>query len=175
MPDAPDGYRYWRFVELPDRELISTDLQILRRIDPHGGEPTELGGIDLESAWEAAAADIVTAHNERADLRAVQEQIGPKQRWALEVLRDPGVALPPGADLADEVLSVERSSTVRRALGGVEERLLAKEISQDEAAAEIVRVVEDFGLQPVDPPPLPEKITSDELGVVCWMAVLPAA
>jgi hypothetical protein len=69
MPDAPDGYRYWRFVELPDGELVSTDLQILRRIDPHGGEPTELEGVDLEAAWEVAAADIVTAHNERTDLR----------------------------------------------------------------------------------------------------------
>ncbi len=90
MPDAPDGYRYWRFVELPDQKLVSTDLQILRRIDPHGGEPAEFEGIDLEAAWETAAADIVITHNERTDLRAVQEQIGPKQRWALELLRDPG-------------------------------------------------------------------------------------
>ena len=175
MPDAPDGYRYWRFVELPDQELVSSDLQILRRIDPHGGEPAEFEGIDLEAAWEAAAADIVAAHNKRTDLRAVQEQIGPKQRWALEVLRDPAVALPPGADLADDVLAVERSSAVRRAIGEVQDRVLAAEISRDEAAAEIVRVVEDFGLQPVEAPPLPEKITAEQLGVVCWMAVLPSS
>ena len=55
MPDAPDGYRYWRFVELPGQELVSTDLQILRRIDPHGGEAVEFEGVDLEAAWEAAA------------------------------------------------------------------------------------------------------------------------
>ena len=60
MPDAPDGYRYWRYVELPGDELISTDLEILRRIDPHGGEPAELDGVDLERAWELAAADIVS-------------------------------------------------------------------------------------------------------------------
>jgi hypothetical protein len=173
MPDAPEGYRYWRFVELPDRAFVSTDLEILRRIDPHGGEPAEPEGIDLEAAWETAAADIVAAHNERADLRAVQEQIGPKQRWALELLRDPAVALPPGADLADDVLSVERSSAVRRAIGEIQDRVLAATISRDEAATEIVRVVEDFGLQPVGPPPLPEKITAEQLGVVCWMAVLP--
>jgi hypothetical protein len=173
MADAPDGYRYWRFVELPDRELISTDLEILRRIDPHGGEPTEPEGVELETAWHTAAADIVAIHNDRTDLRAVQEQIGPKQRWALDILRDPAVALPPGADLADEVLSVERSSAVRRALGDVQDRVVAREISLDDAAAEIVRVVDDFGLQPVELPPLPDKVTAEDLGVVCWMAVLP--
>jgi superfamily II DNA or RNA helicase len=173
MPDTPDGYRYWRFVELPGMELISTDLQILRRIDPHGGTPAEVQGVDLEAAWEVAAIDIVSAHNERADLRAVQEQIGPKQRWALEVLRDPAVALPPGADLAADVLSVERSSAIRRALGEVQDRVLAGAMSRDEAATQIVRVAEDFGLQPVEPAPLPDKITVDDLGVVCWMAVLP--
>jgi hypothetical protein len=132
-----------------------------------------LEGVDLERAWEAAAADIVVAHNERTDLRAVQEQIGPKQRWALEVLRDPAVALPAGADLADEALSVERSSAVRRAIGEIQDRIVAAQISRDEAAQEIVRVVDDFGLQPVESPALPEKITAEQLGVVCWMAVLP--
>ena len=38
-----------------------------------------------------------------------------------------------------------------------------------------MQVVADFGLRPVEPPPLPEKITAEDLGVVCWMAVLPAA
>ncbi len=174
MPGAPDGYRYWRFVNFPGGALVKTDLEILRRIDPQGGEAAEFEGIDLERAWEAAAADIVAAHNERTDLRAVQEQIGPKQRWALEVLRDPAVALPAGADLADEALSVERSSAVRRAIGDIQDRVLAAQISRDEAAQEIVRVVDEFGLQPVESQALPEKITVDDLGVVCWMAVLPS-
>lgn len=174
MADADDGYRYWRYVELPGGHLVTSDLEILRRIDPGGAEPADLEGVDLEAAWRIAAPSIVVAHNERADLRADQEQIGPKQRWALEVLRDPAVALPPGADLADEALSVERSSAVRRALGGVQDRVLGAEITLDEAAVQIVAVVQDFGLQPVEPPPLPEKIGEDDLGVVCWMAVLPA-
>lgn len=173
MPDEPDGYRYWRFVELAGDAAIANDLQLLRAIDPEGGQPAELEGVDLEAAWTLAAASIVEAHNERADLRALQEQIGPKQRWALDLLRDPAVALPPGADLAEEALSVERSSAVRRALGEAQDRVRAAEITLDEAAIAIVGVVEDFGLQPVAPPPLPEKITADDLGVVCWMAVLP--
>jgi hypothetical protein len=132
-------------------------------------------GLDLEAAWEAASQDIVRAHNERTDLRRAQEQIGPRQRWALDVLRDFMVALPPGADAAEEALSVERSSAVRRALGEIESALGDAEISRDEAAGRVVALVEDFGLRPVEPPPLPERIEVDDLGVVCWMAVLGAA
>ena len=177
MADAEFGYRYWRYVELDSGDVVDGDLEILRRIDPHGGAPAEPKDIDLDGAWAKAAASIVEAHNERADLRTRQEQIGPRQRWALDLLRDPGVGLPVGTDQLDEVdaaLSVERSSAVRRALREVQERLEAAEVSRDDAAAEVVEVVGNFGLRPVEPPPLPEKISADELGVVCWMAVLPA-
>lgn len=102
-----------------------------------------------------------------------QEAIGPKQRWALDVLRDPGVALPPGAGPASDALGVERSSAVRNALGDVQKRAENGALTADQAAAEIVGVVEEFGLRPVDPPPLPDKIGVVDLGVVCWMAVLP--
>jgi hypothetical protein len=37
-----------------------------------------------------------------------------------------------------------------------------------------VGVVEQFGRQAVEEPPLPQRVTVDDLGVVCWMAVLPA-
>jgi hypothetical protein len=52
--------------------------------------------------------------------------------------------------------------------------VLAAEITLDDAAMELVRVVEEFGLQPVESPALPDKVTVEALGVVCWMAVLPA-
>lgn len=173
---ADDSRRYWRYVESDGGELIDGDLEILRRIDPEGGEPIAdgLSDLDLEQAWQLAAGSIVAEHNARADLREEQEAIGPRQRWALEVLRDPGVAYAAGADLAEEALSVGRSSAVRKALGAVESRLLAADITIDEAAIEIVGVVEQFGLRPVEPPTLPVKLTADDLGVVCWMAVLAA-
>lgn len=46
------------------------------------------------------------------------------------------------------------------------------EINRDGAAAAIVGVVDDFGLRPVEPPAPPPRIDADDLGVVCWMAVL---
>ena len=174
MQDAEDGYRYWRYVEASeDGGIVTEDLEMLRRIDPSGLTQADAEGIDLERAWRMAAADIVAAHNARADLRSRQERIGPRQRWALDLLRDPAVALPEGADLADEALSVERSSAVRRALGEVGSALDAGDITRDEAAVRIVAVVESFGLGPVPPPPLPRRIEADEVGVVCWMGVLP--
>jgi hypothetical protein len=84
------------------------------------------------------------------------------------------VAQRPGLDydLAFEALVVERRSTVRRALGEAARRLTDAAISRDDAAAEIVGVVERFGLRPAAPPLAPEPITIDDLRVVCWMAVL---
>jgi len=174
--DEPEGRRHWRYMELDSEHMQDGDLEILRRIDPSGGEPTAEGleEVDLERAWQLASADVVSCHNERADLRGEQEQIGPRQRWALELLRDPGIASPPGAEEAEQALSVGRSSAVRKALGAVESRIREGEINMDEAAREIVAVVERFGLRPVEAPPLPSRITADDLGVVCWMAVLPA-
>ncbi|MBI2683947.1 MAG: hypothetical protein HYX33_00920 [Actinobacteria bacterium] len=178
MPDAPDGYRYWRFVEFGAGELVDGDLEILRRIDPTGGVRVDdvedvLGADGLEDLWTRAAADIVRAHNARADLRATEDRVGPRQRWALSVLRNPAVALPIGADLAEEVLSAERGTLVRRALGEIEDAVAAGTTTRDQAATAIVEAVMEFGLQPVEPPPIPETIAEDDLGVVCWMAVLP--
>ncbi len=175
MQDADDGYRYWRYVETPSGGLLDGDLDMLRRIDPEGVVEDTAAGIDLEGAWTIAAADIVAAHNARTDLRGQEEPVGPRQTWALELLRDPQVALVEGAELAEEALTVARSSTVRRALGEAEEATITGQISRDEAARRIVAVVEEFGLRPVPPPPLPRRITADDLGVVCWMGVLPPA
>lgn len=96
------------------------------------------------------------------------------QRWALELLRDPTVALPSldRAERAIAALSVGRSSAVRRALGQVYEELEAGEVSRNDAAAGVLDVIDAFGLRRVETLPPVEKITVDDLGVVCWMAVL---
>jgi len=182
MPGAEEGHRYWRFVSFGpgEEELIDSDLELLRRIDPDGAaeagvEELTAAGIDLEVAWRRAAADIVAQHNRRADPRRAQEAIGPAQRFALSLLRDTRVILPEGADRAADALSVERSSGVRRALNGIRADLAEERINRNEAAAEVVRMVDGLGLQPVEAEELPEEIGEEDLGVVCWMAVLPGA
>ncbi len=167
------GERYWRYVEIGG-DVIASDLEMLRRIDPQGSALADVEGIDVEGAWQAAAADIVEEHNQRADPRAGREAIGPAQRWALELLRDPTVLLPEGADRADEALQVARSSSVRRALNEIRAAVAEERMSRNEAASRVVALVDELGLQPVplgEPPP---PITDDDLGVVCWMAIAPA-
>lgn len=177
MADAEDGYRYWRFIEASDADPISTELEILRRIDPEGGEPSDLpDGFDLEAPWRTAAESIVAEHNGRINLReSSSERIGPKQRWALDLLRDPAVSLPSEkrAERAGQALSVSLSSTLRRRLGELQAAQLAGSLSRDDAAAAVIALVEEFGLRPVDPLPRPEEVNVEDLGVVCWMAVLP--
>ncbi|MEX2211239.1 MAG: helicase-related protein [Gaiellaceae bacterium] len=170
----PDDYRYWRFVELgDDGELLDSELPILRRIDPTGLPEAELGEVDLESAWLRAVEDIVRVHNERADPRAAEAAIGPAQRWALTLLRDPSVILPEGAEEAAAALEVERSGAVRRALNEIRAELSEERVSPNEAAAQVVALVRRLGLRAVEAEEAPEPITEDDVGVVCWLAVLP--
>ena len=173
LAGAERGYRYWRYVELESGEAIDSDLEMLRRINPEGGAAAELAGFDLEASWTIAAASIVEEHNLRADPRTAQEAIGPAQRFALELLRDPTVILPEGGERASEALAVERSSAVRRELNGIQAELREDRITPSEAAGQIVALVERLGLQPVSLDDVPAPIEEDDLGVVCWMVVLP--
>jgi superfamily II DNA or RNA helicase len=169
------GRRYWRFVETGGAVIVS-EAEILRGIDPGTALGADLDtiGIDLEGAWSIATASIIAEHNGMTDPRRAEERIGPLQSFALDLLRDPRVMLPPGAADAEEALSAERSSAVRQALGEVRSQLLQERISREEAASAIVAVVARFGLRAVEPPPLLDPIVDEDIGVVCWMAVLPA-
>jgi len=169
-----DGARYWRFVEAEDK-VFDVESDLLRRINPGNALGVELPApsLDLEAAWHAAVVTIVAEHNRRADLRGEEARIGPAQRYAVDLLRDPSVLLPPGAGDAEEALTIERSSTVRHALTEIRSQVVEGSISRDDAARRIVEVVKEFGLQAVAPPPLLDPITEDDVGVVCWMVVLP--
>jgi hypothetical protein len=167
------GQRYWRYIEA--EETLDGDAEILRRINPGAaqGEQIPATGFDLETMWRTASASVVDEHNRRADPRAAGERIGPVQRFAIDLLRDPTVLLPSGAAEAEEALSVERSSAVRQALATIRSLVSEGSISRDEAAVRITQVVESFGLRPVEPGPALEPVSEDDIGVVCWMAVLP--
>ena len=141
--------------------------------DPSGTDPASIEEVDLEAAWARASADIVERHNERSDPRRAREAIGPAQRFAIELLRDPSVLLPEGAERAEQALSVERSSAVRRELNEIRSASENEAITRNRAAELIVELVERLGLQPVTLDDLPEPIEVDDLGVVCWLAVLP--
>lgn len=168
------GDRYWRYIEATG-DVVPAESEFLRRINPGEAAPADPRAlpVELEPAWRAAVDSILAEHAERADPRRAAESIGPLQRFALGLLRDPSVALPPGANVAEEALTVERSSAVRQALADVKRRLDAAKISRDEGARLVVEVVESYGLQPVEAGPPLEPVDEDAVGVVCWMGVLP--
>ena len=172
----PDDARYWRFVELgPGGELVDSELPILRRIDPAGLPLGDVEDVELEAAWRRAVEDIVRVHNERSDPRAAEAALGVAQRWALTLLRDPAVILPGGAEEAAAALEVERSGAVRRALNEIRAELGEERISANEAAVAVVDLVRRLGLRPVERDESLAPITEDDVGVVCWLAVLPPA
>lgn len=162
--------RYWRFVR--DDEVEREELPMLRVIEPGRAVGVELPD-DLEPAWRVAVVDIVAEHNLRSDPAAQDDRLPPSQRWALSLLRDPAVALPSGADEADELLAVPRDAAVRAALTELQRGVAERRLSRDRAAEGVIAVTREFGLTPVPPPPVLTPITEDDVGVVCWMRVLP--
>ena len=168
------GQKYWRYVEAAGAEVETAAGAILRRIDPGNAPNVYQPSIDVETAWRQAVASIVEEHNQRALSSGDLAPVGPIQRWALEVLRDPAALLPEGAQTAYEALSVYRSRTVRSALAAIRRDLTNEAISPTEAAIRIVEIVRSYGLREVEPPQPLTEIIEDDVGVVCWLAVLPA-
>ena len=187
------GERYWRYVDA--NSVQSQPAAILRRINPGSApavEAAEVGleaeEVGLEEAWAQAAESIVKEYNagaaqpgaaaqpasatgQPASAAVQSHSIGEIQSWALALLADPSVTLPPGAETAYEALRVGRNQPVRRALGKVKRATERQEITRSDAALRIAEVVRAFGLRVVEPPPARSPITTDDVGVVCWMAV----
>jgi len=167
------GDRYWRYVT-PDGDITSAEATILRRIDPGLAPGISSPPIDLEAAWRAAAASILDEHNEAARSWSDGPSVGGIQQWARYFLSEPYLVTSADAADAYDVLGVERGGAVRQALGAIKRELDAKAIEPIEAARRIVEVASSYGLRKVDPPAPVLPITEEDIGVVCWMAVLPA-
>ncbi len=181
-PDAPSsgppgvffacrakGERYWRYVDADG--VVREPATILRRIDPGYALGVDDPAIDLEAAWAKAVESIVEEHNEEA-LTPKSESLGSLQRWALELLADPAIALPVAGGDAYEALSVGRSQPVRRALGEVKRLLDGEKVTRTGAAKRVVDIVKMFGLRKVEKAPEKEEISGEDVGVVCWMGVV---
>ena len=166
-----DGERHWRYLS-SDGDIASAPPAILRRINPGQAPGVSDPPIDLEAAWSAAAASIIQEHNDSAHHLAGRS-LGPTQQWARQVLDHPDVSSSPGARAAYEALEIERGSQIRQALGSIRRELDREAMNPTEAARQIIDLVEFYGLRDLDPSAPPPEITEEDIGVVCWMAVLP--
>ena len=176
-----NGERYWRFVPLDEGAVTEPEPEALhlRRIAPEGAAglrqlPAE---VDLEGAWRRAAESIVAEHRRLVADSREDLAVGARQLWAIGVLRNPA-SKRAGPEMANAVKALQagRSQQVRRELGRIETAFAGKEISITGAAERILELVASEGLRPVPPPKPLEPISGeDDLGVVCWMALLPPA
>lgn len=168
-----DNERHWRMV-FADGHIEQGDLEMLRLIDP--GDPPGCpipATIDLEALFDQAALDICKEHNLQTDRRPKEERLPPSQQWALQMLRHPDAPHGQEYNEADEALGVGRDALVRRALSQLRKTQEEKRVTVAECAHRIVEVVGSFGLRPVTPPPAPQPISKEDLGVVCYQVVLP--
>jgi len=165
-----DGDRYWRYLA-DDDEVLMAPGSILRRINPGSADGVAAPAIDLDAAWRAAAASITEEVNDASAARSGGFSIGPAQRWARSLLEASDSS--PQTNAAYIALAVERSTLVRHELADVKRSLEAREISASEAAAQVINIVEFYGLDPVELPAPQANLTDDDIGVVCWMSVRP--
>ena len=166
-----DGERHWRYITNRG-DIASAPPVILRRINPGQASGVSDPPIDLEAAWSAAAASIIQEHNDDADHLAGRS-LGSTQQWAREVLDHPDISSIPAARAAYEALEIERGSQIRRALGNIRRETDREAMNPTEAARQIIDLVEFYGLRDIDTSAPAPEITEDDIGVVCWMAVLP--
>ena len=139
---------------------------ILRRINPGNAPNVDQPPIDLEATWQTAVTSIVEEHNQRAASSGDPVPVEPIQRWALELLRNPAALLPEGAEGAYQALSVDRSRTVRTALGAIRRDLTNEHVTPTTAANRIVEVVQSYGLREVEPAEPLTQITENDVGLV---------
>ena len=168
--------RYWHMLSQSGEVLYREDLPMLRLIDPQEQPIHPIpNGLDLERLFAVAAADICTAHNALLDPEARFAALPASQRWALDVVRSPDAPAGEEYDEADQALSVGRNNLVRRDLSELRREYEGGGMSVADCARRIIEVVTKFGLRPVEAPRVPEPITEDELGVVCYQVVLPTS
>ncbi len=163
--------RYWRAVSASGELLLSDDLPMLQLIDPERQQTAEMPtDLDLERLFAIAAEDICQSHNRPPE----RPKLPPSQLWALtEVLGSPDAPSGDTFNRAAEVLAMSQSVRVRRALSALRRLHEAGRASVRECAMRIVEMVDELRLSAVSPPTPATPIQPSDLGVVCYMVVLP--
>lgn len=171
------GKRHWRAVTR-DGNVLDRDLEMLRLADPAEQPRAPFpDSLDLEAAWQAAAADICAQHNALLDPLSRAVTLPLSQRWAADLFLDPSLPQRNDFERAYEALRVPRDQAVLRALSAVRRDVNEGRLKPLDAAEEIARIVLDiYGLQPAKVEvEQPYAITPDDLGVVAYQLVLQSA
>ena len=124
-------------------------------------------------AWAVARDDVVERWNWHADKANLEPKVPKVLARAAEIVRShpPRDADQDAIDRAVDTLQAPYPErilrTFRAALGVTDD--------PTEQATHVLRIIAELGLQPYEAPePLPE-ITDDDVHLVCWLALVPAA
>ena len=192
---GPIDQRAWRYVELGGGDTgngasptagagaaeETDELEILRRARCTSGTPRDLAGGSAEmlyDLWARVQAGIIEDFHRRLDPAFAAPKIPASHAWALSHLAEQtaelvqaGVPMATIRD-ADRALAVDRGPIVQRMLSRQRQQLHDGSISPGEAGREIMRVVDEQGLRPIeeenDPP---VALTPERVRLVCWQLV----
>ena len=181
-PDDRHDQRGWRYIDLADADTPVTDeLEILDRIRCSPGEPRDMPdgfAPTLYDLWERVQRSVIDEVNERLDPAVAATRIPQSHLWAIDHLAAQANALTEAgvADAAirnaDAALRVDRGPIVQRMLNRPRQLLADSEMSAAEAAHEILKVVDDQGLRPVDDAAESRvRLTPERVRLVCYQVV----
>lgn len=165
---------YLRFVPFDGAAEIVVELGSCLRLIECDRETARVVPQDLHDAafdaWTRARASIFEAWMFETDPKNLQPRIGKVNREIAAWLRDhrpPGI---PEARLAAALEAVEAPCSGREANRLREE--FGRELESDSArSVALVRLTEELGLRPFEPPaPLPP-IEVDDVRLICWLAI----
>ena len=175
--DRPDPqFRYVEWGDGSEPTVVAETLSCLSHARPDGGPDAvrELPDDLMESAydaWALAMADIVGKWNASSDPLALAPELPKVMRDAADVIR----ATPPVGwtrEQADALVDRLEDAYPERIQRQVREAMRSSEDPAEQATA-IAATVEELGLEPSPAPePLPA-VASDDVHLVCWLAIDP--
>lgn len=166
--------RYWRFVPLLDGNTDPSFLGGLQRARCVDGEPRLLPEDvrpRLFALWERARADMHAEHQRLCDPAERAAAVAPAQREAVALLFRADVD---GAEAALAALQVPWPRTVSTGLRRILAQL-GEGAGEAEVAGRLVEFVRSEGLRGPTPEELPRPIRLEDIHLVCYQYVGPAA
>lgn len=128
----------------------------------------------IHELWQAAQEDIWQSWMIETDPANLQPAVRPLNRRVAQLIRD---NLPPDfdADRVRRALDIAESPWPRR-----EELMLREWFNREygspvDGARHLIEQILRTGIEPFKEPPTLPPITSDEIELVCWMAISPNA
>ena len=120
-------------------------------------------------AWGHARNEIIKTWNFHADKANLEPQIPPVLRKAADIVRSN-----PPSDLdqtgIDDLIDTIQAPYPQRTIRSIRAALRATD-NPAEQVARLQRVVNELGLEPFIPPEALPEITSDDVHLVCWIAL----